>query len=81
MIHYFNVITSDIMDALDVRNNLISVLEENNFEWIDATGGQAAFVADNRGDLFQTVVNQVSAFFNVTTEVKTNIPDPGLGLF
>lgn len=80
-IHYFAVQGADILEALDVRNTLINTLENQGFDWIDATGGQAAFVADNRGDLFKNVVQEASKFFGVTTEIKTNIADPGLGLF
>jgi hypothetical protein len=80
-IHYFQVKANDILDALDIRNNLIDSLSNREFEWIDATGGQAAFNADNRSDLFKAIVDGASNFFGVPIVVKTNIEDPGLGLF
>jgi hypothetical protein len=81
MIHYFQVKANDIMDSLEIRNSLIDSLSRREFEWIDATGGQAAFIADDRSDLFQSVVEGAANFFGVPITVKTNIEDPGLGLF
>ena len=64
---------------LDLRDELMTKLEEAGFKWWDATGGQAGF-ADGDEARFIALVQEFATQYGVTIAAK-RCEDPGLGLF
>lgn len=61
------------------RTKMLEVLQ-NHYEWLDCTGGQAAFEDDDLqrfGDFATTVASKL----NIKLVHILRMPDPGLGLF
>jgi len=81
---FFNLITKQDndytdVDILDMRNELMHLLGEEDFEWFDACGGQCAF-KDGDLKLFRSVCRDFSSKFGIPI-FAARIIDPGVGLF
>ena len=73
-IYYFET------DGLENRNKIAEMLELYKFEWIDMTGGQAAFKPIGNFNTFKRLIEIYADIHNIKVYYIKHCEDPGLGL-
>ena len=66
--------------GLDNRNLIADMLEKFNFEWVDMTGGQAAFKPKGNFNTFKRLIEIYADIHNIKVYYIKHCEDPGLGL-
>lgn len=83
MIFYFRVKYDTIIDNdpfID-RNIIAEVLSKHGYQFVDMTGGQAAYEANDNFTDFEHIVRRTAKKHNIPLQTITFCEYPGLGLF